>query len=88
MGRSSGVFQQQKGIIREARDWDNVQSFSYRSCMHDAGYLDLARSSWRSSRPQECASPVSPGAMPTSGRHRLTAGVKEYKDDNRLHEFI
>jgi len=22
------------------RDWDNVQSFSYRSCMHDAGYLD------------------------------------------------
>jgi hypothetical protein len=22
------------------RDWDNVQSFSYRSCMHDAGYVD------------------------------------------------
>jgi hypothetical protein len=22
------------------RDWDNVQSFSYRSCMHDAGYFD------------------------------------------------
>jgi hypothetical protein len=22
------------------RDWDNVQSFSYRICMHDAGYVD------------------------------------------------
>jgi hypothetical protein len=22
------------------RDWDNVQSFSYRSCVHDAGYVD------------------------------------------------
>jgi hypothetical protein len=22
------------------RDWDNVQSFSYRSCMPDAGYVD------------------------------------------------
>ena len=20
------------------RDWDNVQNFSYRGCMHDAGY--------------------------------------------------
>jgi len=20
--------------------WDNVQSFSFRSCMHDAGYID------------------------------------------------
>jgi hypothetical protein len=29
-----------------------------------------------------------PGAMPTSGPHRLTAGVKEYKDVNRLNEFI
>jgi hypothetical protein len=29
-----------------------------------------------------------PGAMPTSGPHRLTAGVKEYKDVNRRNEFI